>query len=460
MSPHKSKLLLAGWVSAILVSVGTAAAEVPATPDSYVPDSSSVVFDSDASPEELLESAREMFIADEYNLAEMLYKSVLVREPNNLSAMLELAIIYEATGQLQYAKGLLTRALIIRPNDPEIIQRHTDIVYRLSAVLASEIDSLFAAGAYEPAIPKLAILLTTQPENAELYYKKAVCHLELGHPDGALAEIDRALSIRRDERFYDVKDRARAALNHNEIVSLTSKARQSLFTHTKQGDEDALFLIQRILELDPENEWAKNQFLLLTDDHSPSNPGTVFDRLAWLWAPVAKQLKRAGEGLLLIAETFRSHLKILLAVLFALLLFASPLTHVIVRGFSPRQSLAGRLDHFTIHELLSLINTHRQTGLLILKTPSGRGKIYFNDGEVYHCTAGRLQGRPAVQSLLEASLDGSFVFKEGVTTKADTIDTPLSLILLELPERNQSVTSESILKKQKQKSKMNALLRK
>jgi hypothetical protein len=90
--------------------------------------------------------------------------------------------------------------------------------------------------------------------------------------------------------------------------------------------------------------------------------------------------------------------------------------------------------------------------------PHAGGKIYFENGEVYHSKSGRTEGRAAVENLLKETSKGFFVFKNDVVVRDETINTPLSLILLGLPERATAVTSESILKKQKQQSKMNALL--
>ncbi len=418
-----------------------------------------VAFDSTASTVELLESAREMFIADRYDLAEMLYKSVLVREPDNIDAMQELAIIYEATGQFQYARGLLMRALVIRPADPEIIRRHADITRKLSTALESEIDSLIAVRAYEPAIPKLAILLTTQPENANLHYRKAECHLKTGNPEAALAEIERAQRLSRDARFEHLKSTAKAAKHRKEIDNLTARAQRSLQAGTFEGHNDAMQAIARIIQIDPENVWAKSQLGQGANGSGKSVLGwDASKRLSAWWAFIKKYAAPSGNGLVSLTQALRGHLDILLTILLGLLVFTSPLTHMLVQGFSPRQSLSGRLEHFRLQELLTLINTHRRTGVLILRTPSASGKIYFDNGEVYHCKSGRTRGRAAVQTLLKSAAKGLFVFKDRVRSKDDTIDTPLSLILLGLPERVHTITSESILKKQKQQSKMSSLL--
>jgi tetratricopeptide (TPR) repeat protein len=399
-----------------------------------------------------------MFIADRYDLAEMLYKAVLVRESKNIDAMQELAIIYEATGQLQYARGLLTRALIIQPSDPEIIRRHAEIVLKLSAALESQIDSLITVKAYEAAIPKLAILLTIQPENADLYYKKAQCHLKLGNPDVALAEIERAQRITRNERYERLKSTASAMKLKKDIDTLTARARRSLSAGTPEGRDDAMHAITRILEIDPNNVWAKNQLARGVDDPQTSGDGWYGLHLSAWWAFIKRNASAAGSGVLSLTEVLRDHLDVLMTILLALIILGSPLTHMLVQGFSPRQSLSGRLEHFRLQELLTLINTHRRTGVLILRTPAATGKIYFDKGEVYHCKSGRTRGRAAVQNLLKSAAKGFFVFKDRVTSKDDTIDTPLSLILLGLPERVNAITSESILKKQKQQSRMSSLL--
>jgi tetratricopeptide (TPR) repeat protein len=333
-----------------------------------------------------------------------------------------------------------------------------EIVWRLSTSLESEIDSLIAANAYEAAIPKLAILLTIQPENADLYYKKAQCHLKLGNPEVALAEIGRAQRITRDERYVRLKSTASAVKHKKDIDNLTSRAQRSLRAGTPAGRDDAMQAIARILEIDPNNVWAKNQLARGGDGLQQSGDGWYGLHLEVWWAFIKRNASVAGGWALSLIEILRDHLDVLMTILLGLIILGSPLTHMLVQGFSPRQSLSGRLEHFRLQELLTLINTHRRTGVLILRTPSATGKIYFDNGEVYHCKSGRTRGRAAVQNLLKSAAKGFFVFKDRVTSKDDTIDTPLSLILLGLPERATAITSESILKKQKQQSKMSSLL--
>ena len=165
--------------------VGT---EPPAQPDSIV-----VQSDPGTPTRELFEHARSFSAENDYASAAMVYKSILIREPENVTAMLELAEIYQQTDKLQYAMGLLTRASLVKPYDAAIIDLLREVVTKLTGRLQDEVDSLLAKGAYELALPKLASLLTTEPENAELYFHKANCHLQVGRPDVAMVEIDRAL---------------------------------------------------------------------------------------------------------------------------------------------------------------------------------------------------------------------------------------------------------------------------
>lgn len=420
-------------------------------------DTTGVTFDPNASTEQLLESAREMFISDSYRLSEMLYKSVLIRDPNNLSAMLELAVIYEAEGQLQYARGLLSRALILSPHDPDIIDRNNRVAQALSKTIENEVNDLMRSRAWEQALPKLSLLLNTRPENADLHYKKATCHFELGHPEAAIAEIDKALNLKRDDdRYRELKARAENIITHREIDKLTLRVKAALQRKTQKGEDDALQMLGRILELDPDNGWATAQFMTLTDARREKTKSPMRRRFENIGTPVAQAFRPVFQRLIELSNTFEQDVEILLFVLLALLVFNSPFTHMLVRGFSPRQSLSGHLREFSIKEILSLINTHYRTGALMIKAGKRKGYIYFSKGEIYHCRSGRMEGREALQSLIRGSLSGYFVFKEGAKVSDATVETPLSLILLELPERKDQLTAKSMLKKQ---SRMRALLK-
>jgi tetratricopeptide (TPR) repeat protein len=430
--------------------------------------SSEVQFDSTATTEELLESAREMFLDDNYVLAEMLYKSVLIREPNHLFAMQELAIVYEAMGKLQYARGLLTRAAILKPYDQEIINKNNQVAAKLARTLSAEVDSLVASGAYALALPKLSVLLTTQPENAELHFKKATCHFELDDFQNALVAVEKAIELQNDPRFYELRSQAHTLQLNTKIGSLAREVRRRMNTGREDDRESALALVSQILELDPGNEWGQRYFLALTTGED------VIARPQAPDGPVLRfsgRVERATHGVMgvvmgavtAVFGTLNRHLNILFYVLIALIIFGSPLTFMIIRGFSPRQSLSGRLNQFNIHEILTMIQTQNRTGILKISSSTTTGRIFFNSGEVYHCTSGSLEGRKALQHLIDKSADGYFVFTNSRRTFRATIDVPLSLILMDLPARSETNVSKGLPKSEeaapvKKPSRMKELL--
>ncbi|UCH84789.1 MAG: DUF4388 domain-containing protein, partial [Candidatus Latescibacterota bacterium] len=422
----------------------------PANPDSVVSSAPPVTpvdieFDRTASTDELLESAREMFLADNYVLAEMLYKSILVRDPNHLFAMQELAIVYEATGKLQYAQGLLSRAATLKPYDQEIINKNNRVTKKLSKSLAAEIDSLIAETAYDMALPKLAVLLTTQPENADLYYKKALCHFELDDPVNTRVAIDKAIELRNDPRYYDLRSQAHSLSLDGDIGALAREVRACMITGNEADRDRARALVSRILELDPDNEWGQRYFLALTTGAKGIPSPTAkdanrsgFDRLATRVGPTVGVTVRA------VSDTLNSHLDVLLYILIALIIFGSPLTFMVVRGFSPRQSLSGQLNQFNIREILAVIQSQNRTGVLKIKSSGASGRVFFGSGEVYHCTCGRRHGRDALKHLIERAVDGYFVFNNSKRKFRTSINVPLSLILMDLPAREKPVVSKGL----------------
>ncbi|UCG52505.1 MAG: DUF4388 domain-containing protein [Candidatus Latescibacterota bacterium] len=447
-------------------NVSEAANDGKPTVDSYSEAlSTEVEFDSTTTVAELLTSAREMFLADNYVLAEMLYKSVLIRESNHLSAMLELAVVYEAMGKLQYAKGLLTRASILKPYDQEIIDRNNEIARKLSKTLEAEVDSLLAIHAYRSALPKLSVLLTTQPENADLHFKKAQSHLKLKDPQGALDEIDRALRLRRDQQFFDLRTRALALKRDREINTLAQEVRRLTATGHDEDKERALRLVSQILELDPDHEWATRHFLILTaGDKTTGRLEAKQSRWTRIGASLGNVARVVAGKTTPVFQVMNRHLDVLLYALIVIVIFASPLTFMIVRGFTPRQSLSGRLNQFNIQEILTVIHTQNRTGVLKISSKSAKGRIFFSSGEVYHCTSGSLDGRTALRHLIDTATDGYFVFTKSPRSFRRTIDAPLSLILMDLPERSESNVAnvppeKQTIPKKKKQSRMKELLK-
>ena len=437
--------------------------------------------DTSAATEDLLESAREMFLADRYELAEMLYKCLLRRDPSHVSAILELSVVYETMGKLQYAKGLLTRAEILKPNDAEIIERSIELSTKLSTALRAEVDSLVATGAYDTALPKLAMLIDAQPEDAELYYKKAQCYLALRDAEGALYDIDKALRIGNDPRFRALKSEARGLIATRDVETLARQAKNLIATGRKADSDRALPIVGEILARDPDHKWAKKQFLALTNGGSDAADTGVVEgglpgpggRARNLAAQAAAYAASFGRGAVSsgraavsfagkLAGSFGRHLVWLIAAVLLLVVFRSPLTSMIVRGFEPRQVLSGRLGPFDINAIFSIIHAQGGRGVLHIRSGPIRGRVYFVDGEIYHCTSGKLEGRDAVRRLLAQTRDGYFVLTKLPRSYKKTIDVPFSLVLMDLGEKSflgtPSAAAEGSSAAPRKKSKMKSLL--
>jgi tetratricopeptide (TPR) repeat protein len=436
--------------------------------------------DSTVDTNDLLLSAREMFLADNYALAEMLYTCILRREPDHLSAMLELSIVFEATGKLQYAKELLKRAATLRPHDREVIDRNNEVTAKLTHALRTDAEKLFAKGAFQAALPKLSALLATQPDDADLHYKKAQCHLELGDAGSALAEIDKALELQKDASYFVLRAEALKLSSDSEISALTHEAKRLLATGRAEDRDRALAVVGQILTKHPGNRWAKRQFMLLTNGGAPTltngTRGLAGARVAHApatqtatqkqTARIAGYVKAAGAYAAAFARgvgrTLERYSGLLIALLIVLIVLRSPLVHVIVRGFAPRHSLSGRLDQFNIQEILTMIHSQARSGVLRVYAGPLKGSVYFGDGEIHHCTCGKLEGRDAVCSLLTGAKEGHFVLTARPRSFRKTIDAPFSLVLMDIGDKSflegRNSSPETPASTSDKKSKMKSLL--
>ncbi len=430
--------------------------------------------DSSASTEDVLTAAREMFLADNYELAELLYKCLLRRDSTNLFAILELSVVYESMGKLQYAKGLITRAEILKPGDAAIGERSAELSRKLAAVLRNEVDSLITAEAYDAALPKLSMLLASRPDDAELYYTKARCYLALRDAEGALYEIEKAIRIENDPRFAALQSEARTLSATRGVGTLEGEARNLLATGRKADRDRAIAILSEILSRDPDHKWAKRQFLALTNGGAGGMPDSggvakaegpnergkgLTERAAAFAALVGRIFSSAAHAVKGAPEAYLS----LLAAAFALLVvFRSPLTSVIVRGIEPRYVLTGRLGPIDINAVFSIIHAQGGRGVLHVRTGPTRGKVYFVDGEIYHCQSGKLEGRDAVRRLLAQTGEGYFFLAKLPRSYKKTIDVPFSLVLMDLGEKSfleaPSGASDGPSSASQKKSKMKSLL--
>lgn len=405
-------------------------------------------------PQELLRRARQMFVARDYPACEVLYKALLIREPDNISAMMELSVVYEAMGKPQNAVGLLERAANLRPDDRDIAERTAAVLRKMTHVLQNEIDSLVLAGAHEEALPKLSILIQARPDNADLYFQKARCHLRLGRPDAAKTEIARAIELDAADHFFELREQANKRIRGMKVQSLENDARQLLAKGTPETDEKALQLIAQIIEIEPGHTWANEQHERLTDTDGIGIDGIGSSSVGRFLGRVWNASWTITVGVL---SAWNDRLWVMLAILLALLILVSPLTRRIVGTSGPRVMLEGNLSHFSIQEVLGLINAHQATGELRIKSRTVSGSFYFANGEIYHCTCGKQQGQSALKILMKNAGDGFFALKSTGRVSKQTVNTPVSLILMDLPERRPSDSGTS--SKKKKPSRMSTLLK-
>ncbi|MCZ6767594.1 MAG: DUF4388 domain-containing protein [bacterium] len=405
-------------------------------------------------PKELLQRARQMFVARDYPAGEVLYKALLIREPDNINAMIELSVVYEAMGKPQNAVGLLERAANLRPDDRDIAERKAKALRKMAHVLQSEIDSLVRAGAHEEALPKLSILIQAQPDNADLYFQKARCHLRLGRPAAAKGEIARAIRLDAADHFLELREQANEKIRGMKVQSLENDARKLLAQGTPGADEEALRMIVQITEFEPEHAWANEQYERLTGKGGFGIGGIGSSSVGRFLGDVWNTSRSITVGVL---SAWNQRLWVMVGILLALLILVSPLTRFIVGRLRPRVMLEGNLSHFSIQEVLGFINAHQATGELKIKSRTVSGSFYFANGEIYHCECGKEQGQSALKTLMKKAGNGLFVLRSTGRVAKQTINTPVSLILLDLPERRPTDLGKS--SKKKTPSRMSALLK-
>jgi tetratricopeptide (TPR) repeat protein len=403
------------------------AVDAPRPPGSaQVSDAREEPFDSTITVPELLEKAREAFGLEKHGLAEKFYQAILIRERSNVQAMVELANVYERSGKLEYARGLLVRSAKLDPGNESIAQRLAAVERVLVVVLSEEVDSLIASTQYELAIPKLSVHTSIEPDNPELLYKRALCYSRLGRADAALTSINAALRIEQKEKYYKLRAAILEELKEQTSREMVAEAKRLIKSNDPQEHRRALELIAEILQSEPEHEWANAEFLRLSNLGKPreagAEDGPSFPR--GILAFMSKIARTAGE-------VVRYHLSAILVLITALVLFQSPLTKLITRVISPRAFLSGRFPRFTLTEILVMLNSESHTGILHVKGESCRGKVYIANGEPCHCVVGKLTGVDALHHLLSYTKAGHFEFGGGSIPLKRTMDTPLSVVLVE-----------------------------
>ena len=459
------------WITTLLVAAGwTLASGVPSTaqqtdpalsgaPTESVKPDSDRAFDSSITVPELFEKARQAFGMNKIDLAEEFYREILIRDRSNVQAMMELSNVYERSGRLEYARGLLVRSEKLLPGNEDITDRLAAVEHMLAIVLSAEVDSLLANQHYELALPKLSVHLSIEPDSPELLYKRALCYSHLGRPDAALSSVDRALQINPIEKYYKLRSSLLKDLKTMESKEKVAQVKSLLQSGEEADTQRAREVLGEILQNDPDHTWARAEFVRLS-----AAGKTIADTTGSRSAQdIAISAMSAVTAVALGAGRLAArHLSAILLLAAVIILFRSPLTRLITRWLAPRSFLSGRFPNFTLTEILITLNSESHTGILQVKGEGCRGKIYIENGEPCHCVVGKLQGVNALHHLISNTRDGSFEFADGSIPLSRTIDTPLSVVLVDQesggPGRAAQRRKRVEARTKKTKSKMKELL--
>ncbi len=459
------------WITTLLVAAGwtlasgmpTAAQEpdpaLSGAPAETVKRDSDRSFDSSITIPELFEKAREAFGMNKMDLAGEFYREILIRDRSNVRAMMELSNVYERSGRLEYARGLLVRSSKLLPGNEDIADRLAAVEHILAIVLSAEVDSLLANQLYELALPKLSVHLSIEPDSPELLYKRALCYSHLGRPDAALSSVDRALQINPIEKYYKLRSSLLKDLKTMESKEKVAEVKTLLQSGEEGNDQRALEVLGEILQSDPDHTWARAEFLRLSAA-GQTNADTTGSRSVQeiaISATTAVMGAARGAGRLV-----ARHLSAILLLAAVIIVFRSPLTRLMTRWLTPQSFLTGRFPKFTLTEILIALNSESHTGILQVKGEGCRGKIYIENGEPCHCVVGKLQGVNALHHLISNTGDGNFEFADGSIPLSRTIDTPLSVVLVDQesggPGRAAQRRKRAEARTKKPKSKMKELL--
>lgn len=388
--------------------------------------------------DELFGRARDAFAQHDFEIAEICYEEILRRDRTNLQAILELSTVYERSGKLEYARGLLIRATRIDPDYPAIEQRRKSVDDLLARVLTTEVDSLLARGDYETAIPKLSLHNSIDPGNATVHYKRALCLFETGRLEAALTDIEVAIAASPQEAYFVLRDRIRGESQRSEVDRLEAQVSRLAKSDHPRNRDQALQLLGRILEIDPDHKWARTEFIRLSEAGTQGQADTtaVADAEPGALAVARDAVWSAVNAL---GALLGRHASAVLFLVVAFLIFRSPLTKVLSSRLSRGPLLAGELSSFSVAEVLTMLNAQAHTGVVTVKASNCRGKVYIEGGEPCHCTSGGREGVEALMALVDNAHKGRFAFVEGSIPLQRTIDTPLSILLVEQAHKRNGV---------------------
>jgi tetratricopeptide (TPR) repeat protein len=437
-------------LAALVLAEGSARAGNEPLPEFVSAWNREVLFDSTTTRGELLEMGRAAVELRHFPLAEIYFQEALIRNPQDVDAMCDLAVLYKRTGRLEYARGLLLRAGKLSPMRVGIAQQRAEVERDLFIHLSHVVDSLMIHNRHDEALPRIATLLAIDPNSTAALTAKARCLAATGETDAALSVVDLAIARDPGEELHRLRAEIASRVERDRIEEMEKSARRLI----ESGDwvhEEATDVLQAILAQDPSNEWAREQFRRLSDSRATTSQPQPDRSARGAAARVVRQLTPAVTWFL------DRYLAAILAFFAAWALFRSPLPRALARRLHEPSPFSGDLAHVEIAAVLRAVNDEKISGILLLKTPQGPARVYLEGGEPVHCEAFGRSGLQAFIDLLREVEQGTFEMRPLKGRYDHTIDRSFGVILVDAnPE---AAAAMGIAKARKpRKSKMSELL--
>ena len=292
-------------------------------------------------------------------------------------------------------------------------------------------------GTYDMALPKLSLYLGIRPHDPVPLEMLGRCHLSLGNLQTSKEYLVQA--IQRDPSNRDIAsllDEVDERISRLSIDAVIGRARSVLADYAPENREKAENALQEVLRIDPKNKWAKEKLgelaMISQEKNAPIDEGK-------------KQAREAIEKGIDAVRTMDNPIPRTVSMLrsnmtLGILLIAIVLLVLNLRKKSRLRSypLQGSLNLIPILDIVSLLNSNLKTGRLQLTYSRARGEIFFEKGEIVHSRFKSFDGKTAFHRLMEIK-NGKFIFYNHLPNIKHTISEPLSLLLLSMKSREQSL---------------------
>jgi Tfp pilus assembly protein PilF len=388
--------------------------------------------------EALFVDAQKALSRGDYAEAERLLKESLTSDPAFTSAIWQLAQIYESRGELDYARELLIRGLKQDPGASWAREKLAQIESSLARTILAEARGYVNSGKYDLAIPRLSAYLALRPDDPAALAAMARCHFEKGNLKSARQYIERVRAIDPgNAEISSLAARMEKPSPETRLEKLLTEAQIALLDTTSAAPAKARTALEKLIEADPANSWAKERLADL--DRSEGEKAARLEKTESKPAPaVVEEGRKAivrSKGILATAGHF-------LFAHFALVVLGAVLCVLVidVRRRMTRRSypLEGTITVIPILDIVSLVNGNLRTGRLIVVSSDAKGEIYFEKGEIVHARCDGLTGKIAFHKLMDIR-SGRFFFHNHLPNVRRTITDPLSLLLLSMKPHEDSV---------------------